>query len=99
MAQLPLVAAADGDIELAEQFEAYGGDADLDHAAIFGAALASDEAALFELIQEARDVWCAGNEALRNGERGQWTGMLAAQKTKSVVLLGREIELAEELVF
>ena len=43
MAQLALVTAADGDVEFAEKFEADGGDADLDYAAIFGAALAVDE--------------------------------------------------------
>jgi hypothetical protein len=50
MAELPLMAFADGLIELLEQRQAGVGDADLHYTAIVGQALAGDESTLFEAI-------------------------------------------------
>lgn len=99
MPQLPLVALTDRGIQLGEQFEPRVGDADQNDPAIVFQPQPRDQAAVFELVEQSGDVRRAGDESARKAEGGQPLGASAAEQAQGVVLLGRQVVLAEQLVF
>src|SRR5689334_4009476 len=98
MSELPDVAGTQRFAQLLQQSDARRGDADTHNATIIGGTVAVDEAALLQFIQHARDVGRARNQEGREIEGAKFVRMLAAQETKRVVLLRRQLVMLEQLV-
>ena len=99
VAELPGMAGADFVLQLFEQSEAGSGDTHLDHSAVVGHAAAGDEAALVELVEQPSDIGGPRDEPAGEGQGGQRGGMLGAEESEGVVLLGGEVEAGEQVVF
>jgi hypothetical protein len=84
---------------LAEQGHSAGRNADTDGPAIVSRALADYESALGQIVEHSCDVGGARHEPPSQLERQSGPWMVGPQQTKQVVLLWREIETSEQLVF
>src|ERR1019366_10623247 len=99
MAKLPRMAALERLVQILQERQPRRGDADADDTAIVGGAIALDQATLLQLVEQARDVRRPRYQPTGQVQRLDPLGMLAAQNPERVVLLMREVVLAEELVF
>ena len=96
MSDLAPMEVADRLIESVEEAEATGSNSDQDFTAIRILTTATDEAALFEPVEEAGDIRIACDHAGGNFAAEQAIGG-AAQNAEYVVLVGREVVQLEEL--
>lgn len=99
VAQLPLMAVADGLAQLGQEGQSTGCDADLDNATILDGAVALDEAAILKLVEQARDVGGARDQPGGEVQRGDLAGMFAAEQPQGIVLLRSQAVLTEEFLF
>src|SRR3954465_8313898 len=99
MPELPGMAISQGRPNPAEQGDAAGSDADADGAAILGRTPAGNKAALGQVVDHARDVRSARHKPASEFQCQSGPWMIGPQQAQQVVLLRREIELAEEFVF
>jgi hypothetical protein len=98
VAELAGVAVAHRCVQLGQERQAAGRDADLDNAAVARLALTFDQAALGQVIEQARDVRGARHQPGRQRQGGQPARVLTAQQPEGVVLLRRQPPAAEQLV-
>src|ERR1051325_5972775 len=98
MPKLTNMALQDRLVQITQESQPRLGDTDHHNPAILGRTIALDQAALFEFVEKAGDVWGARDQPASQVQRGNLAGMLAAQKPPGVVLLGCQIMLAKELV-
>ena len=85
-------------MQFAEQCQARLGDANADDTAIVAGPIALDQAALLQLVEQPRDVGSARHKPAGEIERVDLLRMSAAQEPQGVVLLRRQVMLAEEFV-
>lgn len=96
VSELGFVHVEDGLVEVFEDLGAFGGEAGGDDAAVPGVALAGDEVAGFEAVEEAGDVGVAGDEVFADAFAGHAAVAGAAEDAEDVVLGGREVVGLEE---
>lgn len=82
-----------------EQHDTCRSDADLNDAAVLRLAFASHEAALVELVEQARHVRCTRDEPCSERRSRQCSGLRGAEQSQRVVLLRREVVSSKKLVF
>jgi hypothetical protein len=97
--ELLFVAGAERFAEGVEELDAALGEGHVDDTAIFGRAFAADESPVLKLVEHAGDVGRPGDEATGQFQCRQRGRVNVPQEPEEVVLLGREVELREELVF
>src|SRR5262245_28854768 len=95
MPELTLVTLLDCHVEIRQQLQAARRDADFDDAAIVCRALAVDDTAFLQLIEQAGDVGGAGHQAAGEDQSGHLARMFAAEQAHRVVLLWRQLVPAE----